>query len=138
MGGDLNDDNAQRELLGEGTEPGAFERAEGGILFIQELGELGTQAQRILLSALEQGTYRVPGQSADRPFSCRILSTAFPGFERSDMLRPELLSHLSVVVISSSCFCAAAKSGSSRSAWGWSARIFTASCARWAWTFASR
>ena len=99
MGGDLNDDNAQRELLGEGTEPGAFERAEGGILFIQELGELGTQAQRILLSALEQGTYRVPGQSADRPFSCRILSTAFPGFERSDMLRPELLSYLSVVVI---------------------------------------
>ena len=29
MGGDLNDDNAQRELLGDGSEPGAFERAEG-------------------------------------------------------------------------------------------------------------
>ena len=99
MGGDLNDDNAQRELLGDGTEAGAFERAEGGILFIQELGELGGQAQRILLSALEQGTYRATGQTADRPFECRILSSAFQGFERSDTLRPELLSHLSVVVI---------------------------------------
>jgi DNA-binding NtrC family response regulator len=44
MGGDLTDENAQRELLGEGTEMGAFERAEGGILFIQELGEVGPQA----------------------------------------------------------------------------------------------
>jgi DNA-binding NtrC family response regulator len=99
MGGDLNDENAQRELLGDGAEPGALERAEGGILFIQELGELGSHAQRILLSALEQGSYRVTGQSTDRPFNSRILSSAFPGFERSDTLRPELLSHLSVVVI---------------------------------------
>jgi DNA-binding NtrC family response regulator len=99
MGGDLNDDNAQRELLGEGGEPGAFERAEGGILFVQELGDLGGQAQRILLSALEQGSYRVPGQNTDRPFTSRVLSSAFQGFERSDTLRPELLSHLSVVVI---------------------------------------
>jgi DNA-binding NtrC family response regulator len=99
MGSDLNDDNAQRELLGDGTEPGAFERAEGGVLLIQDLGDLGATAQRILLSALEQGTYRPTGQAADRPFECRILSSAFPGFERSDTLRPELLSHLSVVVI---------------------------------------
>jgi two-component system, NtrC family, nitrogen regulation response regulator NtrX len=99
MGGDLTDENAQRELLGDGTEPGALERADGGILFIQELGEVGTAAQRILLSALEQSSYRVPGQNADRPFNARILSSAFQGFERSDTLRPELLSHLSVVVI---------------------------------------
>jgi DNA-binding NtrC family response regulator len=99
MGGDLTDENTQRELNGDGTEPGAFERAEGGILFIQELGDVGSQAQRILLSALEQGTYRPTGQTADRPFDCRILSSAFQGFERSDTLRPELLSHLSVVVI---------------------------------------
>jgi DNA-binding NtrC family response regulator len=99
MGGDLTDENAQRELLGDGTEPGAFERAEGGILFIQELGELGAQAQRMLLSALEQGTYRSAGQTADRHFTCRVLSSAFQAFERSGTLRPELLSHLSVVVI---------------------------------------
>jgi DNA-binding NtrC family response regulator len=99
IGGDLTDETAQRELTGDGTEPGAFERAEGGFLFVQELGELGASAQRILLSCLEQGSYRVPGQTADRPLSCRFLASAFPGFERSDTLRPELLSHLSVVVI---------------------------------------
>jgi DNA-binding NtrC family response regulator len=99
LGGDLNDENAQRELLGDGTEPGAFERADGGILFIQDLGDVAASAQRLLLSALEQGSYRPTGQTADRPFNCRILSSAFPGFERSDTLRPELLSHLSVVVI---------------------------------------
>ena len=99
MGGDLTDDNAQRELLGEGSEPGALERAEGGILFIQELGDMGVVAQRILLSVLEQGSYRPTGQSGDRPLLVRILSSSFPGFERSDSLRPELMSHLSVVVI---------------------------------------
>src|SRR5690606_29256768 len=37
IGGDLTDDHAQRELLGDGTEPGVLERADGGILFVQEL-----------------------------------------------------------------------------------------------------
>jgi two-component system nitrogen regulation response regulator NtrX len=99
MGGDLSDDNAQRELLGDGTEPGALERAEGGVLFIQELGDIGTNAQRVMLSVLEQRSYRPTGQAADQPLGARILSSAFPGFERSDSLRPELISHLSVVVI---------------------------------------
>jgi DNA-binding NtrC family response regulator len=99
IGSDLTDEAAQRELTGDGNEPGAFERAEGGFLFVQELGELGASAQRILLSCLEQGSYRVPGQATDRPFNCRVLASAFPTFERSDTLRPELLSHLSVVVI---------------------------------------
>jgi DNA-binding NtrC family response regulator len=99
LSGDLTDEAAQRELLGDGTEPGAFERAEGGFLYIQDVGELSGTAQRILLSCLEQGSYRAPGQAADRKFNCRVLASAYPGFERSDTLRPELLSHLSVVVI---------------------------------------
>jgi len=99
MGGDLNDEHAQRELLGDGTEPGAFERAEGGILFIQELGDISANAQRLLLSALEQGSYRPTGQAADRVLKMRVLCSAFPGFEHSDGLRPELMSHLGVVVI---------------------------------------
>jgi two-component system nitrogen regulation response regulator NtrX len=99
MGGDLKDDNASRELLGDGTEPGAFERAEGGTLFIQELGDIGPAAERLLLGALEQGSYRPAGQATDRPFNVRILCSAVPGFERSDSVRPELMSHLGVVVI---------------------------------------
>jgi two-component system, NtrC family, nitrogen regulation response regulator NtrX len=99
MGGDLSDDNAQRELLGDGAEPGALERAEDGILLIQELGDIGPNAQRLLSSVLEQRSFRPTGQPADRPLGARILSSGFPGFERSDSLRPELMSHLSVVVI---------------------------------------
>jgi DNA-binding NtrC family response regulator len=99
MGGDLNDDHAQRELLGDGTEPGAFERADGGILFIQEVGDISANAQRLLLGAIEQGSFRPAGHGADRPLKLRVLCSAFPGFEHSDSLRPELMSHLAVVVI---------------------------------------
>ena len=100
MGGDLSDENAQRELLGDGAEPGAFERAEGGILFIQELGEVGASSAAHPAERARAGQLsRHRARRRDRPFNCRILSSAFPGFERSDTLRPELLSHLSVVVI---------------------------------------
>jgi two-component system, NtrC family, nitrogen regulation response regulator NtrX len=99
MGGDLSADGAQGQLLGDGTEPGALERANGGILFIKELGDVAPEGQRVLLGVLEQGVYRPTGQTADRPLRVRILSSAPPGFERNETLRPELLSHLSVVVI---------------------------------------
>jgi DNA-binding NtrC family response regulator len=99
MGGDLSDEDAQRQLLGDGKEPGALERAEGGILFIKELGDVSPTGQRLLLGALEQDSYRPMGQSADKPLNVRILCSAFPGFERSETVRRELVSHLSIVVI---------------------------------------
>jgi DNA-binding NtrC family response regulator len=99
MGGDLSAEDAQRQLLGDGNEPGAFERADGGILFIKELGDVSPAGQRLLLGALEQDAYRPTGQGADKPLNVRILCSAFPGFERSESVRRELLSHLSIVVI---------------------------------------
>ena len=76
-----------------------LERAEGGILFIKELGDVSPAGQRLLLGILEQGSYRPTGQGADKPLNVRILCSAFPGFERSESVRRELLSHLSIVVI---------------------------------------
>jgi DNA-binding NtrC family response regulator len=99
MGSDLSAEDAQRQLLGDGSEPGALERAGGGILFIKELGDVSPAAQRLLLGVLEQHAYRPAGQAADRPLNVRIVSSAYPGFERSEAVRRELLSHLSVVVI---------------------------------------
>jgi DNA-binding NtrC family response regulator len=99
MGGDLSEGEAQRQLLGEPGQPGALERADGGILFIKELGDVSPAGQRLLLGALEQGSYRPAGQAADKPLNVRILCSAFPGFERSESVRRELLSHLSIVVI---------------------------------------
>jgi len=99
MGGDLSDEDAQRQLLGDGSQPGALERADGGMLFIKELGDVSPAGQRLLLGILEQAAYRPTGQSVDKPFNVRILCSAFPGFERSESVRRELLSHLSIVVI---------------------------------------
>jgi DNA-binding NtrC family response regulator len=99
MGGDLSDHDAQRQLLGDAEHPGALERADGGILFIKELGDVSPGGQRLLLGILEQGSYRPHGQAAERPLNVRILCSAFPGFERSETVRRELLSHLSIVVI---------------------------------------
>jgi DNA-binding NtrC family response regulator len=99
MGGDLSDEAAEKHLLGDGTQPGALERAEGGILFIKEIGDVSPTGQRLLLGALEQDAYRPAGQAGDRPLNVRILCSAYPGFERSESVRRELLAHLSVVVI---------------------------------------
>jgi DNA-binding NtrC family response regulator len=99
MGGDLSAEDSQRQLLGDGKEPGALERADGGILFIKELGDVSPEGQRILLGILEQDAYRPAGQGADKPLNVRILCSAFPGFERSESVRRELISHLSIVVI---------------------------------------
>src|SRR5882672_2029881 len=99
MGGDLSDEEAQRQLLGDGTQPGAITRADGGILFIKELGDVSPTGQRLLLGVLEQDSYRPAGQAGDRPLNVRILCSAYPGFERSESVRRELLAHLSVVVI---------------------------------------
>ena len=99
LGGDLSADDAQRHLLGDGSQPGALERAAGGVLFIKELGDVSPVGQRLLLGALEQRAYRPTGGSADRPLEVRIVSSAYPGFERGEAVRRELLSHLSVVVI---------------------------------------
>jgi len=99
MGGDLSAEDAQRQLLGDGSQPGALERADGGILFIKEAGDMSPEGQRLLLGVLEQHAYRPAGQPADRPLNVRIVTSAYPGFERSEAVRRELLSHLSVVVI---------------------------------------
>ncbi len=99
MGGDLSEEEAQRQLFGDGERPGVLERADGGIVLIKELGDVSPSGQRLLLGVLEQGSYRPNGSSAERPLNVRILCSALPGFERSESVRRELLSHLSIVVI---------------------------------------
>jgi DNA-binding NtrC family response regulator len=99
MGADLTADGTQRELLGDGTQPGALERAHGGVLFIKELGDVSAEGQRLLLGILEQKSFRPAGRNAELPLEIRILSSAAPGFERSESMRRELLAHLAVVVI---------------------------------------
>ena len=99
MGGDLTDQDAERLLLGAAEQDGALARAADGILYLSGLNDISASAQRLLLGVLEQGRFRVPGRNGERELNVRILASAPPGFERSEGFRPELLAHLTEVVI---------------------------------------
>ena len=62
--GSLTENNVEEQLLGSEVDgeihAGAFERAAGGTLLIDELTDLNDTAQKILLSVIEdRGVYRV-------------------------------------------------------------------------------
>jgi DNA-binding NtrC family response regulator len=59
--------SAQRSRIG------LFEQANGGTLFIDEIGELPIEQQPVLLRALEQGTVRRVGGSAPIRFDVRVI-----------------------------------------------------------------
>ncbi len=104
VAGALTRDNADEQLLGTEQHgdvvPGYLEQAAGGVLFINELGDLGQNAQRILLSALEQGGFTHVGASNLTKLNCRIISSAQPGLQElaeRGAFRADLLSHLNVI-----------------------------------------
>ncbi|NNF51590.1 MAG: sigma-54-dependent Fis family transcriptional regulator [Gammaproteobacteria bacterium] len=100
----LTDENSEELLLGSErggeTHAGFIEQARGGVLFLNEIGDLGARAQQTLLGALEQdGFIRVGGRDVV-PHDAMFISAAQPGFERQgDGFRQDLLDHLSVVQI---------------------------------------
>lgn len=74
------EENAAEMLLG-GPEPGCLERANGGMLFIQELSDLCAGAQRLLTGVLEQGSVTRVGQSGPVRLDVRLVSSARPGID---------------------------------------------------------
>jgi DNA-binding NtrC family response regulator len=100
MGSALNDVDGRRQILGEVDKPGLIERAEGGVLFINEIGDISLSTQQLLLGLLEQRLYSPGGRNDDLPLDTRILSSASAGFEQNtEGFHHELLSHLSIVVV---------------------------------------
>jgi DNA-binding NtrC family response regulator len=53
---------------------GAFQRAEGGSLFLDEVGEMPLELQPKLLRVLEDGVIRAVGSDAQRPTRVRLLA----------------------------------------------------------------
>lgn len=99
-GSSLDGSDGRRRLLGEAEEPGVLAEAQGGTLFINEVGDIATEMQQLLLSVLEEKSYRAPGSRIDRKLDVRILSSASPSFEQDTQdFRRALLAHLSIVVI---------------------------------------
>jgi two-component system nitrogen regulation response regulator NtrX len=100
----LDDAAAAARLRGaptEGrTEPGFYEQARGGTLFLHGLEDLTAQAQRLLLADLEQRGWQRPGVPEVQPFDVRFVSTALPGYDGpASGLRRDLMAHLEVISI---------------------------------------
>ncbi len=106
VSGGLTEENAAGQLLGSEhngvPEPGYLERAQGSVLFVNELEDLSPGAQKILLSVLEQGSFTRVGGHAPVPLDVRVLSSAQPGVDgraRGGAFRADLLSHLNVIIL---------------------------------------
>ena len=101
----LTDSNAEELLLGSekdgNVNNGYLERARNGTLIVDELGDLCDQAQKLLISVLEQGYFvRRRGHEQVR-FQARVVATVGDDYERlidSGKLRRELVSHLNVLM----------------------------------------
>jgi DNA-binding NtrC family response regulator len=103
--GALTDANAEAALYGSEAggivRRGLLEQAERGVLFINELGDLPPAAQRLLLAAIDSGTYQRQGGTTPVGCETRVISSAQPGFEArgAEPFRQDLLSQLSVLTL---------------------------------------
>lgn len=102
----LNENNVVENLLGSEEDGevhmGAFERASRGTLIIDELTDLGAAAQRILFSALEDGSFMRKGGSSAVPLNARLVATARADYEdrvRAGELRRDLVANLGVLTL---------------------------------------
>jgi len=100
----LTEGSAEEQLLGREQageiHAGALERAANGTLVIDELTDLNDTAQRILLAALEDRSFRRVGGAAPIALSARVVATAGNDFEarvESGELRRDLVGHLGVL-----------------------------------------
>ena len=108
VAGSITEGNAEEVLFGTepvasggGGTPGMLGQAQGGVLFINGLEDLVPGAQRLLLAALETGSFMRKGGLDPIPFDARILSSAQPGFETRGPVpfRLDLISNLNVLTL---------------------------------------
>jgi DNA-binding NtrC family response regulator len=105
VAGALNGEGAAAALYGSESggvvRKGLIEQAERGVLSLNELGDLGRDAQRLLYAAIDAGTFTRVGGSTPVRFEARVISSAQPGFETrgAEPFRVDLMSHLNVLVL---------------------------------------
>ena len=95
----MPDENAAALLFGttlDGqTQAGALERAGGGTLYVRDLQDLTSDAQRLLAGALEQRGFARLGQTTLLPLEARVTASLAP--EGAGQVRPDLLARLAVL-----------------------------------------
>jgi DNA-binding NtrC family response regulator len=91
--------NCEEQLLGSEHRgevvAGAFERASGGTLIIDELADLGETAQKVLFGVLENRSFTRRGGTAAVPVDARIIATVGADYEEkiaAGELRRDLVS----------------------------------------------
>ena len=105
VAGSLTEGNLETTLYGSerggAVNKGLLEQAEHGVLFLGELSDLSPAAQRLLLAALDNGSFQRIGGTTPVRFGARVISSAQPGFETSgpEPFRVDLLSHLNVLTL---------------------------------------
>jgi DNA-binding NtrC family response regulator len=106
VGGSLDDATAAAKLRGGEragrTEPGLYDQAAGGTLYLSNLEDLTPGAQRVLATDLEAGHYVREGGSQPHRFDLRFVSAAEPGFEQRELPAPfrrDLLAFLNLVTL---------------------------------------
>lgn len=100
----LTDNNAEEQLFGTEANGeihnGYFERAKNGTLIIDELTDLNDLAQKLILSALEQGEFVRRGGHEPIKLQVRVLATVNADYDSriaAGTLRRELISNLNTL-----------------------------------------
>jgi DNA-binding NtrC family response regulator len=100
----LTESNAEEQLFGAETNGevhnGYFERAKNGTLIIDELTDLNELAQKLIMSALEQGEFVRRGGHEAIKVQTRVLATVKSEYESNvedGSLRRELVSDLNIL-----------------------------------------
>lgn len=98
----ITDLNLEAQLLGsesgEEIVAGAFERAAGGTLIIDELTDLNAKAQRVLCGVMEDGYFTRVGGTKPVKMTARIVATIDADYEskiEAGEMRRDLVAHLS-------------------------------------------
>lgn len=102
----LTDNNAEEQLFGTEANGeihnGYFERAKNGTLIIDELTDLNDLAQKLILSALEQGEFVRRGGHEPIKLQVRVLATVNADYDSriaAGTLRRELISNLNTLSV---------------------------------------
>ncbi|MDG2374802.1 MAG: sigma-54 dependent transcriptional regulator [Woeseiaceae bacterium] len=102
----LTDSNAEEHLLGSedggNVHSGYFERAKNGTLIIEDLTDLCDQAQKLIMSVLEQGDFVRSGGHDPMKLHARVIATVDADVDKaieSGALRRELVSCLNTLTV---------------------------------------
>lgn len=102
----LTDNNAEEQLFGSEAgrdiHTGYFESAQGGTLIIDELSDLGEQAQKLVQSALEQGEFLRQGGREPVKVRARVVATVGDDYEsaiENGRLRRDLIAALNTLTV---------------------------------------